>query len=38
MKQDYIDLVNKIKQKQNDNEANKGLNENAKKINECNFK
>lgn len=32
MKQDYIDLVNKIKQKQNDIEADKGLNENAKKL------
>ena len=32
MKQDYIDLVNRIKQKQIDNDASKDLNENAKKL------
>ncbi len=32
MKQDYIDLINKIKQKQQDREEQKGLNENAKKL------
>ena len=32
MKQDYIDLVNKIKQKQSEKEEHKGLNENARKL------